>query len=110
MHINRTLVLVAMTSCGAQMYAQTGGFTAMAPLRLASYNMQTRWQQEPDAKQSEAGGTASPAPKAGADHPWSFDVHLGYAIDPRTSGGTGSLPTSTTNSHTASDMLQPSFF
>ena len=45
-----------------------------------------------------------------SEHPWEIDFHLGAAINPHSTGGSGLLPSSTTNSSTSSDLLQPSFF
>jgi len=81
-------------------FAQDGG---------ANPDLQTRWQQDPGAAQS--GGGSIPATKTTtSEHPWELDFHVGAAINPRSTGGTGFLPDSTTTSSTSGDLLQPSFF
>ena len=67
------------------------------------------WQQDPGAAQAGGGGTDSSA-KTASTHPWELDFHVGAAINPHSTGGTGLLPTSSTNSGTSADLLQPSFF
>jgi outer membrane protein with beta-barrel domain len=97
--MKKFLLVLGLFLVGSLSFAQNGGTTP---------DLQTRWQQDPGAPQS--GGGSSTATKTPSEHPWELDFHVGAAINPRSTGGTSSLPASTTSSSTSGDLLQPSYF
>jgi hypothetical protein len=103
--------VVGVLICGTLSFAQTGDTVSVAQLKSEWRNpdLMARWQQNPAAGQT-GGAAGGASTKVVSDHPWELDFHIGAAIHPRSTGGTGLLPTSTTNSTTSSDLLQPSFF
>jgi len=110
--IRRLFAVFMVAYCGPQCFAQDGQPANLAQLKRdwADPQLLTSWQQDPGAGQSGGAAGASGTSKSTGDHPWEFDIHVGAALNPRTTGGSGSLPVSTTTSTTSGDLLQPSFF